>query len=267
MHTCYLKEKGDQYTYIQTNYIILDGFHVHINGKDLLKVVIYRTNSQNLHMSFPPFIYLFYYFIYLFISLQGTYLYNVTAWGIDNANKIFATNGFSLLAKMAIMPILGICVFGSYDYPGSSGEWYRTIMVLLFVLPTILQTVFVGVYSFHVCLSFCPSAHKLMVLAGVIDHRQNTGWVWTERLCVSRGRTCCPWDLHCLECTLSKFLDIDGLKLFWLAYGIWIPLKAAEVIKMALGVTYMTYRFPCRYNYFVSFCGKDYFCINVWVIT
>ena len=30
------------------------------------------------------------------------------------------SNGFSLLAK--ILPILGICVFGSYDYPGSSGQ-------------------------------------------------------------------------------------------------------------------------------------------------
>ena len=33
---------------------------------------------------------------------------------------------------MATMPILGICVFGSYDYPGSSGEHHRTIMVHLF---------------------------------------------------------------------------------------------------------------------------------------
>ena len=30
------------------------------------------------------------------------------------------------------MPILGICVFGSYDYPGSLGEQYRTIMVSSF---------------------------------------------------------------------------------------------------------------------------------------
>ena len=30
------------------------------------------------------------------------------------------------------MPILTICVFGKYDYPGSWGERYRTIMVFLF---------------------------------------------------------------------------------------------------------------------------------------
>ena len=32
---------------------------------------------------------------------------------------------------MATMPVLGICVFGSYGYPGSAGEWYRSIMDLL----------------------------------------------------------------------------------------------------------------------------------------
>ena len=30
------------------------------------------------------------------------------------------SNVFGPLAKMATMPILGICVLGSYDYPGSS---------------------------------------------------------------------------------------------------------------------------------------------------
>ena len=53
------------------------------------------------------------------------------------------SNGFSPPAKMATIPILGICVFGSYDYPGSSGECYRTIMVHLlekYNLLRLLQT-------------------------------------------------------------------------------------------------------------------------------
>ena len=35
------------------------------------------------------------------------------------------------LVHLPRWPEWGICVFASYDYPGSSGERYRTIIVLL----------------------------------------------------------------------------------------------------------------------------------------
>ena len=56
---------------------------------------------------------------------------SLASWDLEKEN-VFKC--FDPLTKMATMPILGICVFGSYDYPGSSGECYRTIMVLLLTL-------------------------------------------------------------------------------------------------------------------------------------
>ena len=42
---------------------------------------------------------------------------------------------------VATMSIMGIRVFGSYDYLGSSGKRYRTIMVLMLFRGTILYIV------------------------------------------------------------------------------------------------------------------------------